>query len=231
MDRHIELLEEIIHNPRPHGSVLQELAELGHRVERHLVKVRRNCFIDILRQFENGLLSAEEIRTWAGRLLERNDIGYEFGDEGVLEEAIFLLAHDDIYGMANDTLCRRIEAMLERRGPHRIARSRIANITTPPRAAGSPRSPNSRIVHPPTNNRGNAFLSRLRPWDSPSNLCFATWGMRRDASHVEEAVSIQGEFHVSHTLRFTHIVSDSRELREIVPEEFFRHCPARTGRQ
>ena len=122
MDRRIELLEEIIHNPRPHGSVLQELAEFGQQVENQLVNIRRNAFIGILRQFEDGLLSAEEIRTWAGRLLERNDIGYEFGDEGVLEEAIFLLARDDIYGMADGTLCQRIEAMLERRGPHRRTR-------------------------------------------------------------------------------------------------------------
>lgn len=122
MGRRIELLEEIIHNPRPHGSVLQELAEFGHQLERQLVTVRRNCFVDILRQFESGLLSADDIKTWASRLLERNDIGYEFGDEGALEEAIFLLAHDDIYGMANGTLCQRIEAMLERRGPHRVPR-------------------------------------------------------------------------------------------------------------
>ncbi len=115
MDRRIQLLQEIIHNPRPDSSVLHELAAFTHQVKHHLATVTRNGFIAILRQFENGHLTAHEIKTWANHLLERNDIGFEFGDEGVLEEVVFLLAHEDIYGMANSALCQHIEAMLERR--------------------------------------------------------------------------------------------------------------------
>ena len=119
MRSRVELLKEIISNPRPNSSVIQELAEYGLDFDRHLVNLSRAEFLNILRMFEAGELSETELKTWAERLVKHHDIGYEFGDEGVLEEAVFLLAHEEIYGMADIHLCQRIEAMLERRSPER----------------------------------------------------------------------------------------------------------------
>lgn len=114
-----ELLQEIVNNPRPSESTLAALLELGSDGDRYLVTVSRAGFIGILRQFERGELAATALKNWASRLVEHKNIGFEFGDEGVLEEAIFQLAHDEIYGLPDLDLCRHIEAMLERRGPHR----------------------------------------------------------------------------------------------------------------
>jgi len=121
MRERAELLMEIIQNPRPDELVFRELGEYEPGIELHLVIVSRAAFINILRQFENGMLDASELKAWAGRLYEHADIGFEFGDEGALEEATFLLAHGEIHGMTDDELCRHIEAMLERRGPDRSA--------------------------------------------------------------------------------------------------------------
>ncbi len=119
MNKRIELLMEIIQNPRPDTQVLEELSRYGANGDGQLAYVSRSCFINTLRQFENHELSATELKAWATRLLERNEIGFEFGDEGALEEAVFQLAHDEIYGKPNDLLCQHIEAMLERRSPDR----------------------------------------------------------------------------------------------------------------
>lgn len=122
MRKRADLLMEIIHNPRPDMLVIQGLAAVESGFEMHLVIVSRSAFLNTLRQFENGILSAAELKAWAKRLFELPDIGFEFGDEGALEEATFMLAHDEIHGMADSRLCQRIEAMLERRGPDRSSR-------------------------------------------------------------------------------------------------------------
>ncbi|MDD2702231.1 MAG: hypothetical protein PHH36_13490 [Sideroxydans sp.] len=119
MNKRIELLMEIIDNPRPDAQVIAALNSYAANGDGQLACVSRACFIRILRQFENRELTASELQAWATRLLERNEIGFEFGDEGVLEEAVFQLAHEEIYGEPDDVLCQHIEAMLERRGPDR----------------------------------------------------------------------------------------------------------------
>ncbi|MBU1214368.1 MAG: hypothetical protein KKA63_03945 [Gammaproteobacteria bacterium] len=119
MNNHIELLMEIILNPRPEAQVLEALNNYGTNADGYLAYVSRASFISILHQFKQRELCATDLKAWATRMLERHDIGFEFGEEGALEEAVFQLAHDEIYGKPDDLLCQHIEAMLERRGPDR----------------------------------------------------------------------------------------------------------------
>jgi hypothetical protein len=113
------LLLELIHNPLPDPDIIQKLAEFPRDCDRHLATISRADFLAILRQFEEGCLSASQLEEWATRLEGRNDIGFEFGEEGVVEEAIFWLSHIDIYGSIDSELCRHIEGMFERRCENR----------------------------------------------------------------------------------------------------------------
>jgi len=109
------LLFELIHNPLPDPCIIQELAEHTIACDHHLATVSRADFLEILRQFEDGKLNASQLEEWATRIEARRDIGFEFGEEGVVEEALFRLAHRDIYGSINSEQCQRIESMFERR--------------------------------------------------------------------------------------------------------------------
>lgn len=109
------LLMELIHNPLTDSGIIQELAEYPMACDRPLVTVSRADFLAILRQFEDGKLNASQLEEWAARIEARRDIGFEFGEEGVVEEALFCLAHRNIYGSINSEQCRRIESMFERR--------------------------------------------------------------------------------------------------------------------
>lgn len=113
------LVLELIHNPLPDPGIIQELAEFGWDCDAHLAIISRADFLAVLRQFENGTLSASNLERWATRLVGRKDVSFEFGEEGVVEEALFWLANKDIYGSVDSHLCRRIEAMFERRSSNR----------------------------------------------------------------------------------------------------------------
>jgi predicted type IV restriction endonuclease len=109
------LLSELIHNPLPDPDIIQELAKYPMTFGLPLATVSRADFLAILRQFEDGKLNASQLEEWATRIEARRDIGFEFGEEGVVEEALFYLAHRNIYGSIDSEQCRRIESMFERR--------------------------------------------------------------------------------------------------------------------
>ena len=113
------LLMELIHNPLTDPDIIQELEAYPVAYGQHLATVSRADFLAILRQFEDGKLNASQLEEWAARIEERRDIGFEFGEEGVVEEALFCLAHRNIYGSINSEQCRRIESMFERRSENR----------------------------------------------------------------------------------------------------------------
>lgn len=110
-----QLLLELIGNPRPDAVLLQELAACGMEAGQPLATVSRTDFITVLRQFEGGALTAQELKDWAVRLTARHDIAYEFGPEGALAEALFWLVYEEIGQWNESHLCEHIEAMLERR--------------------------------------------------------------------------------------------------------------------
>jgi len=109
------LLNELIHNPCPESDIIQELKAYPTTGEQYLAIVTRADFLVILRQYENGNLHASQLEAWASRIKARRDIGFEFGEQGVVEEALFRLAHRSIYGALDTEQCRQIEFMFERR--------------------------------------------------------------------------------------------------------------------
>lgn len=115
MPDRISLLWELIRNPRPAPFVARELENCRRGDARHLVTVGRIDVLEILRQFCEGLLNPEEVEAWALRLESRGDVGFEFGEEGAVAEAVCWLAYPDADHPIDRELCRRIAAMFEHR--------------------------------------------------------------------------------------------------------------------
>ena len=115
MRNRTSLLLELIHNPVPVSDIIQELNEYPVTCGEKLATISRDDFLAILKLFEDGNLKASQLEEWATRIEARRDIGFEFGEQGVVEEALFCLAHRDIYGSIDSEHCRRIKSMFERR--------------------------------------------------------------------------------------------------------------------
>lgn len=109
------LVLELISKPKTVAAITEELAAYGWYCEKHLGEVTKRDVLAIIKQFENGVLSAEEIKEWANSVGGRTDIGFEFGADGVVEETLFWLAKPEIHGTINTELCQRIIARYERR--------------------------------------------------------------------------------------------------------------------
>lgn len=108
------LIQELIRNPRADAQTIQELAAHGMDSDKPLATVSRADFITVLRQFENGALSAPELKAWASRLIGRRDIEFEFGHEGAVMDALSWLVYEEM-GESSKHVCEHIESMLERR--------------------------------------------------------------------------------------------------------------------
>ena len=113
------LVLELIGNPKNVNSVLSELTEYGWYCEEHLAQVSKTNVLAVLKQFEAGTLTGEEVTAWANSVGGRTDIGFEFGADGAVEESLFWLAHPDISGPVAVALCRKIVALYERRSAKR----------------------------------------------------------------------------------------------------------------
>jgi hypothetical protein len=113
------LVLELISKPKMVDVISQELAEYSWHSESHLAVVTKLHVLDVLKQFENALLSAPEVRAWANSICGRADIGFEFGADGVVEETLCWLAHPEVKGPIDSALCLHIVALYERRGAKR----------------------------------------------------------------------------------------------------------------
>jgi len=113
------LVLELIGNPKNVNSVLSELTEYGWYCEKHLAQVTKVNVLAVLKQFEAGVLTVEEVTAWANSVGGRTDIGFEFGADGAVEESLFWLAHPNISGPVSVELCRKIVALYERRSAKR----------------------------------------------------------------------------------------------------------------
>jgi len=113
------LVLELIKSPKTVATVTQELAEYDWHSEKHLAVVTKSDVLAVLKQFENALLSAPEIKVWANSICGRPDVGYEFGADGVVEETLCWLAHPEVKGPIDIALCQHIVALYERRGAKR----------------------------------------------------------------------------------------------------------------
>lgn len=113
-DRTILVLE-LIRNPKTAMEIVQELAAHGHACEKHLAEVGKVDVLAVLKQFEHGVLSASEVETWASCLLDRMDVAFEFGEEGVVDEAVFWLANPALHWPIDTEIHQRIVTLFERR--------------------------------------------------------------------------------------------------------------------
>lgn len=110
-----QLVLELIGNPKVAPDIAGELAGHGHYCEKHLAVVTKQNVLAVLKQFEDGSLSAAAVHAWANSLCGRADIGFEFGADGVVEETLCWLAHLEVKGPINAALCQKIIALYERR--------------------------------------------------------------------------------------------------------------------
>lgn len=113
------LVLELIRNPKTAPALTQELAAYGWYCEEDLAVVTKLDVLAVLKQFEKGLLSADEVRVWANSLGGRTDVSFEFGADGVVEESLYWLANPDTNWPIDAYLCHRIVAFYERRGTKR----------------------------------------------------------------------------------------------------------------
>lgn len=113
-DRTILLLE-LIQNPKKATEIVQELTAHGHECEKHLAEVCKLDVLSVLKQFDHGSLSAAEVECWAKCLLDRMDVAYEFGEEGVVDEAVFWLANPALHWPIDTEIHHRIVTLFERR--------------------------------------------------------------------------------------------------------------------
>jgi hypothetical protein len=115
------LVLELIHQPKMAPELTQELSAYGWYCEEDLAVVTKLDVLDVLKQFEKGLLSAEEVKVWANSLGGRTDLSYEFGADGVVEESLYWLANPELNWPIDAYLCHRIVALYERRSSKRNA--------------------------------------------------------------------------------------------------------------
>ena len=113
------LVLELISNPKMVDAITQELSEYGWHSDSHLAVVTKLHVLAVLKQFENELLSAPEVQVWANAICGRADFGFEFGADGVVEETLCWLAHPEVKGPIDTTLCLHIVALYERRAAKR----------------------------------------------------------------------------------------------------------------
>ncbi|HEY6094559.1 MAG TPA: hypothetical protein VIU93_06360 [Gallionellaceae bacterium] len=106
---------ELINKPALAGVLAQELLQSGMESANHLAEVTKMDVLCVLKQLEQGVLSADEIESWARSLHGCVDVGYEFGDDGVVEEAMFWLANPALNWPIDSQLHQRIVALFERR--------------------------------------------------------------------------------------------------------------------
>lgn len=106
---------ELIRTPGLADVLAHELMQLGTASECHLAEVTKVDVLAVLKLQEQGLLSAGEIEDWARSLHGCMEVGYEFGDDGVVEEAVFWLANPALNWPIDSELHQRIVALFERR--------------------------------------------------------------------------------------------------------------------
>ncbi len=109
------LVFELINNPLPDPVLMEELESYGHACEKVLASVTKSHVFSILNRMESGELTPMDVTSWAKRLEGREDLAFEFGEEGAVREVVFWLANPEINWPVDTCLCRRIEAIFERR--------------------------------------------------------------------------------------------------------------------
>jgi hypothetical protein len=115
------LVLELINNPKTIAATTQALVAFGWFCDGYLAFVSKRDVLAVLKRFELGELTAAEVKAWANAIGGRTDIGFEFGDDGVVEESLYWLANPDNNWPIDADLCQRIVVLYERRKIKRSA--------------------------------------------------------------------------------------------------------------
>lgn len=91
-----KLLEALLGLEMPVENLLSDLDAFGWDSEEELSELNRHHVISILRRFQTGRISDENIEEWANAVEGRDDIGFEPGYEDMLTDAIYELANPEL---------------------------------------------------------------------------------------------------------------------------------------
>lgn len=111
MKSRTELVAELVRNPRISGQSIEALKAFGWDCESPLVTVQKSDIWAVLREFAAGKLNAADIQAWANRIEGRDDVAYEHGPDGPVNEAVFWLANPFINYPIDAAICLRIEKL------------------------------------------------------------------------------------------------------------------------
>jgi hypothetical protein len=107
------LLSELVEQPIAEDTTVEALRTYGWDCDERLVIVTKAHIRNVLSSFYAGTIDSAQVRDWANRIEGRDDIGYEAGGEGVVNEAIFWLANPYINYPIDEHIGQRIEALFE----------------------------------------------------------------------------------------------------------------------
>jgi len=109
MSSRTDLVSELMRNPKISEHAIQALKAYGWDCDEILVTVAKKNVLSVLAEFSAGQLTADEVQSWANRIEGRDDVDYEYGPDGVVNEVVFWLANPNINYPINAALCDRIE--------------------------------------------------------------------------------------------------------------------------
>ena len=115
MTSRTDLVTALINNTRITAQEIETLKAYGWDCDVPLVTLRKLDVLSILAQFRSGTLAAKDVQAWANRVEGRDDIDYEDGPEGPLNEAVFWLANPLVNYPIDAILCSRIEEAFHKR--------------------------------------------------------------------------------------------------------------------
>lgn len=98
MDR-IKLLNDLIECNLPLQPIKEELSSFSWDSP-ELVTLKKEHIISVLSRYIEGLISSEELETWADTIECREDIRYHDNDD-IINEKIYILATPILHGAMN----------------------------------------------------------------------------------------------------------------------------------
>lgn len=108
MSSRTDLVSELVRNPKISEQPIQALKAYGWDCDEVLVTVEKKDVLSVLAEFSAGRLTADEVQSWANRIEGRDDVDYQYGPEGIVNEVVFWLANPAINYPINAALCDRI---------------------------------------------------------------------------------------------------------------------------
>lgn len=96
-----ELVRELIASPADAAVLVEQLRDHPWDSEEQLVTLRADDLRRVLRQFDRGELSAEQVAAWADALEMRDDVELDPDCEEAVRDAVFVLANPDLEGALN----------------------------------------------------------------------------------------------------------------------------------